>query len=364
MKTTHQVLFATSADMADLPSASVDLVVTSPPYPMIAMWDEMFAQQDSHIAPALAANDGCKAFEQMHRVLDRVWAEVARVLKPGGFTCINIGDATRSLAGEFRLYPNHARIADQFGRLGFTVLPSILWRKPTNAPTKFMGSGMLPAGAYVTLEHEHILVFRKGSKREFKTVQDKRRRHQSAIFWEERNAWYSDVWFDVRGSLQALASEAGRPRSAAFPFEIPYRLINMYSVKEDMVLDPFWGTGTTTIAAMTAGRHSIGYEIDRSLDNTLDRIQGTFVAWSHQCLQDRLTRHIEFAVRHLQTGGRLKHINQHYGFPVMTAQEKELLFNAPLNCKHVTPHRFEVTYDQAPQAAFRKNWQEEFPSCF
>ena len=104
-------------------------------------------------------------------------------------------------------------------RLGFQSIPLILWRKQTNAPNKFMGSGMLPAGAYVTLEHEYILVLRKGSKREFKKAEEKRNRHESAIFWEERNIWYSDIWMDtervpsitidVEGNYEQMLREQG-----------------------------------------------------------------------------------------------------------------------------------------------------------
>ena len=162
--------------MQMLPSASVDLIVTSPPYPMIQMWDAAFCQQDSLIADALKAGRSEEAYEGMHRLLDPVWEESFRVLKPGGFACINIGDATRSIDGAFALFPNHARILRHLSRAGFTLLPDILWRKPTNAPNKFMGSGMMPPGAYVTLEHEYILIVRKGEKKEFKTEQEKQLR--------------------------------------------------------------------------------------------------------------------------------------------------------------------------------------------
>lgn len=71
-----------------------------------------------------------------------------------------IGDATRTINGEFKLYNNHSRIVKSCSELGLTTLPDIIWHKTTNAPNKFMGSGMLPCGAYVTLEHEYILIFR------------------------------------------------------------------------------------------------------------------------------------------------------------------------------------------------------------
>ena len=133
-----------------------------------------------------------------------------------------------------------------------------------------MGSGMLPAGAYVTLEHEYILILRKGGKREFKKESDKQNRRESALFWEERNLWFSDIWFDIKGTPQTLGAQnlgdkTARKRSGAYPFELAHRLINMYSVKGDRVLDPFLGTGTTMAAAMAAGRNSVGYEMDASL---------------------------------------------------------------------------------------------------
>ena len=146
MKTTHQFYFKNAKDMSAVSSESVDLVVTSPPYPMIEMWDEVFTLQDKTIGKALKANDGPTAFESMHRQLDSVWEEVDRVLKPSGIVCVNIGDATRTIRGDFALYSNHSRIISFFLKQGFTGMPIILWRKQTNAPNKFMGSGMYPPG--------------------------------------------------------------------------------------------------------------------------------------------------------------------------------------------------------------------------
>ena len=271
MKTTHKILFQDSRELREIPSESVDLVVTSPPYPMIAMWDEMFGSQNSDIQDALTSGDGNQSYALMHEILDSVWDEVFRVLKNGRFACINIGDATRTVNGNFCLYPNHARILTYLLKIGFLALPDILWRKQANTPNKFMGSGMLPAGAYVTLEHEYILIVRKGSKRIFNSEKEKQNRRESALFWEERNIWYSDIWFDVKGTTQKL-NKTSRDRSAAYPFELVYRLINMYSVKNDVILDPFLGTGTTTAAAMASGRNSIGVEIDESFRQSIDPI--------------------------------------------------------------------------------------------
>ena len=157
------------------------------------MWDGMFAELDPQIGELLESDEAWAAWEAMHCQLDRVYIECFRVLQPGCIAVINMGDATRTVAGDFQLFPNHARVLQGMRAAGFSPLPDILWRKPTNSPNKFMGSGMLPAGAYVTYEHEYILVFRKGSKRIFSTPAQKENRRESAFFWEERNRWFSDV---------------------------------------------------------------------------------------------------------------------------------------------------------------------------
>ena len=176
METTTKLVCCPAQSMTDIPDASVDLVVTSPPYPMIEMWDDIFTQQDDRIGVHLSRGDGTAAFELMHGLLDAAWAECDRVMKPGAIACINIGDATRTVDGDFQLYSNHSRILSSFLSRGFAALPDILWRKQTNAPNKFMGSGMLPVGAYVTYEHEYILVLRKGRRREFREADEKARR--------------------------------------------------------------------------------------------------------------------------------------------------------------------------------------------
>lgn len=148
------------------------------------------------------SGDGMGAFNKMHDILDAVWHECDRVLAPNGFVCINIGDATRTVDGKFQLFSNHYRIIDYFMKHGYCVMPDILWRKQSNSPNKFMGSGMYPAGAYVTYEHEYILIFRKGGKRVF-NEQEKLLRQKSAYFWEERNIWFSDLW-DIKGISQNI----------------------------------------------------------------------------------------------------------------------------------------------------------------
>ncbi|MCK5782980.1 MAG: site-specific DNA-methyltransferase [Desulfobacterales bacterium] len=357
MKTTHTVKFENSTNMGAVPSESVNLVVTSPPYPMIEMWDDIFSRQSFAVKEALKKQDGPKAFELMNKVLDPVWDEVFRILKPGGFACINIGDATRTVNGNFMLYPNHSRILTHMLKLGFTSLPVILWRKQTNAPNKFMGSGMLPAGAYVTLEHEYILILRKGAKRIFTSEKEKQNRRLSAIFWEERNNWFSDVWMDLKGTVQKLTDKTVRKRSGAFPFELPYRLINMYSAKGDTVVDPFFGIGTTMIAAMAACRNSIGFEIDAGFRDTIFSRAETALEFSNAQIKNRMNRHFEFIEERLRKNGGFKHENIHYKFPVITNQEKELLMNQLISVKKTGDNSIDALYADTPQKEYCKSWE-------
>ncbi|HLE75356.1 MAG TPA: site-specific DNA-methyltransferase [Candidatus Bathyarchaeia archaeon] len=352
MKTVHKIFFKNASDMKEISDKSIDLMVTSPPYPMIEMWDDVFSKQNSAIGKALKRRDGNKAFELMHKELDEVWAEVYRVLKDGGFACINIGDATRTIGGEFKLYMSHSRILQCCLELGFNPLPEILWRKQTNAPNKFMGSGMLPAGAYVTLEHEFILILRKGSKREFSEAEKKLRRQESAFFWEERNVWFSDVWKDLKGTKQNNIDKTIRDRSGAFPFELPYRLINMFSLKEDTVLDPFLGTGTTTIAAMATGRNSIGFEINPNFKDHIFARFNSIADFSNQQIENRLGNHLAFVQERIKTHGGLGYLSKYYGFPVMTSQETEILFDE-LSKVEVKNGVVEVEYKERPTLFFK-----------
>jgi DNA modification methylase len=362
MKTRHKIYFKNSKDMRAIPSSSVHLVVTSPPYPMIEMWDDMFAHQNHNILKALKSVDGLKAFELMHKILDPVWQELYRILKTGGFACINIGDATRTVGDNFMLYANHSRILGSLIKTGFHALPLVLWRKPTNAPNKFMGSGMLPAGAYVTLEHEYILIVRKGSKREFTSDREKQTRRESALFWEERNNWFSDVWLGLIGTQQKMKKNATRLRSGAFPFELAYRLINMYSAKGDTVVDPFLGTGTTMWSAMASGRNSIGFEIETGFRKKILADQDKVIAASNDRIRQRINDHLDYLKSRSDEKGKFKYTNRHYRFPVMTRQEVELFFNPLESIKQTAKNTMEVMHADAFDQDFSGDWPQLMPA--
>jgi len=271
MKTTHKIILGDSRRMSDVEDSSVHLVVTSPPYPMIEMWDEQFKKIDPRIAERWAELEAEKNEERkekiirelyglMHDNLTKVWAEVYRVLIDGGIACINIGDATRRLNGIFRLLPNHATTIETCEKLGFVTLPYVFWKKPTNKPNAFLGSGFLPTSPYVTLDCESILIFRKGGVRRFDAKDGQRL--ESRFTKKERDVWCSQIW-EINGEKQSRHDLVWR--TASYPEEIPHRLIRMHSIIGDTVLDPFLGTGTTAKVASELKRNSIGYEINEEL---------------------------------------------------------------------------------------------------
>ncbi|MBF0451987.1 MAG: site-specific DNA-methyltransferase [Candidatus Magnetomorum sp.] len=356
MKSKHKIIFSDSRKLTDVKKHSVDLVVTSPPYPMIEMWDDLFTQLNPDIGAELSMNNGKAAFELMHKELDKVWKELDRVVKPSGFVCINIGDATRTIGKQFQLYSNHSRITTQLSSLSFRPMPLILWRKATNAPNKFMGSGMLPAGAYVTLEHEYILIFRKGDKREFSTPTDKETRNKSALFWEERNIWFSDTW-NLAGVRQSMSNKKLRDRNAAYPFDLPYRLINMYAVKGDTVLDPFIGTGTTLFAAIASGRNSIGIEYDKNFSDLIEEGLISVKALSNETVRKRIKDHSEFVETYRQKKGDLKYLNESHNFPVVTRQEKLLQLDIVKDIDFKNLSNISVEYNQLSRDQIERNNQ-------
>ncbi|MGI0053277.1 MAG: DNA-methyltransferase [Thermoplasmata archaeon] len=249
-----RVLAGDARILPGIDAESVHLVVTSPPYPMIPQWDALFAGQ------------GATDFDSMHDLLGAAWCACHRVLVPGGILAVNVGDALRSSGpGSFRLWPNHGEVLRRAEAAGFRPLPYALWRKPMNRPNAYLGSGFLPPNAYITLDCEFLLLFRKGGLRVFPRGDP--RRAESRMSRAERDEWFSQVW-TVRAASQAGA--AGR-RTGRFPEEIPRRLIRMFSVVGDTVLDPFAGTGTTLRVARELGRDSIGVEIDPELARDLDR---------------------------------------------------------------------------------------------
>lgn len=318
-QTEQKVIIGDSRHLTDIEDNSVDLVVTSPPYPMIAMWDDIFTAMNNNITQELIEKNPQDAFELMNKELDKVYDATIKKLKNGAIVCINIGDATRTCNGNFALYPNGARTVKYFLSKGFSQLPSIIWNKPTNSPNKFMGSGMLPVGAYNTLEFEHVLIFRK-NKRSFTKSAEKENRQKSAFFWNERNEWCSNIWNFV-GARQQNKNSA-RERNGAFPIELPYRLVSLLSVKGDVVLDMFAGTGTTLIATSALGRNGIAVEYHDEFKNEIIENISKWKDRMNKKNDDRIINYRSFLIeRTIKGKSKPKYINEFHNIDVMTKQE-------------------------------------------
>ena len=156
---------------------------------------------------------------------------------------------------------------------------------------------------------------------------------------KERNVWYSDVWTDLTGTGQGLSPGTARSRSAAYPFELAYRLINMFSLRNDTVLDPFLGTGTTLLASMASQRHSVGFELDTSLRATIEKGCASIVDQANDYIRARLERHAQFVADR-----EVKHRNRRYGFGVVSAQERDIKLNALSAVSAVGNDEYEVRY--------------------
>jgi modification methylase len=249
-ETRHGTRVGDARDLSWIPSESVHLVVTSPPYWTLKDY-RRHPQQMGHI----------EDYELFLRELDKVWAECARVLAPGGRICCVVGDVClpRRKAGRHHVVPLHADIQVRARTLGLDVLSPIYWNKIANGVTEATGNGAgfygkpYQPGGIVKNDVEFILFLRKGGEYRRPTALQKA---LSMLTKREMQAWFQPIWTDIRGA----STRKGHP--APYPIELAERLIRMFSFAGDTVLDPFSGTCATAIAAYRTGRNSISNEID------------------------------------------------------------------------------------------------------
>jgi site-specific DNA-methyltransferase (adenine-specific) len=233
---------ASCEDMQALPDCSVHLMVTSPPYNVGKAYDNNLTL-DEYLA-----------------FLRRAWKETYRVLVPGGRACINIANVGRK-----PYIPLHASIMQDMIEMGFLMRGEIIWDKAASASTSTAwGSWQSATNPTLRDTHEYIRVFSKGSYR-----REKMDGRQSTISKEEFLEFTKSVW----GFPSESARKVGHP--APFPVELPYRLIQLYTFSNEIVLDPFMGSGQTALAARKAGRHFMGYEISAEyIELAKKRIEG------------------------------------------------------------------------------------------
>lgn len=226
---TNRVILGTAEDMKELPNNSVHLMITSPPYNVSKEYDEDLS------------------LKEYLGLLRNSFKETYRVLVNGGRACINVANLGRK-----PYIPLSDYISTMMIEIGFNMRGEIIWNKAASAsPSTAWGSWMSAANPILRDIHEYILVFSKGD------YSRKRNDKENSISKEDFMSWTKSLWTMKAESAKRI----GHP--APFPMELPYRLINLYSFKGDIVLDPFMGSGTTAIAASKSHRNYVGYEINK-----------------------------------------------------------------------------------------------------
>jgi modification methylase len=251
LPTRHILQKGDARELSSLEDESVHLVVTSPPYWTLKQYNESSAQMGS-----------ISDYESFLSELDRVWEHCYRLLVSGGRLICVVGDVCLSRKknkGRHTVVPLHASIQERCRGMGFDNLAPIIWHKIANAKLEAAGNGggflgkPYEPNAVVKNDIEFILMERKpGGYRSPSRLE----RAFSVIPEQSHKTWFQQIWTDVRG-----ASTRNHP--APYPLELATRLIRMFSFVGDTVLDPFLGSGTTSLAAWQTGRNSLGIEIDR-----------------------------------------------------------------------------------------------------
>ena len=243
--TKHRIITGDSRHMGELKDKSVQLVITSPPY-----WQ----LKDYGTNDQIGFND---SYENYINNLNLVWNECYRVLDNGCRLCVNIGDqfARSVYYGRYKVIPIRTEIIKFCESIGFDYMGAIIWQKKTTTNTTggatIMGSFPTPRNGILSIDYEFILLFKKlGMPRK----PDREIKEASKMTKEEWKEYFSGHW-NFGGTKQ-------NGHVAMFPEELPRRLIKMFAFVGDTVLDPFMGSGTTTLAAKNLNRNSVGYEIN------------------------------------------------------------------------------------------------------
>ncbi|MBI5193953.1 MAG: thermonuclease family protein [Nitrospirae bacterium] len=258
-----------------LANESVHLVITSPPY-----WQLKDYGTNDQIGYH-------ETYESYINNLNLVWKECHRVLQSGCRLCINIGDqfARSVYYGRYKVIPIRTEIIKFCETIGFDYMGAVIWQKVTTTNTTggatIMGSFPYPRNGILKLDYEFILLFKKQGA---PTKPSQEQKELSVISKEDWNTYFSGHWYFTG------AKQDGH--IAMFPEELPARLIKMFAFAGDTVLDPFLGSGTTSMAARNLGRNSIGYEINPEfipvIKNKLDITQTDLYGTGYEFMKDHV----------------------------------------------------------------------------
>ncbi|ODS42333.1 MAG: SAM-dependent methyltransferase [Candidatus Altiarchaeales archaeon IMC4] len=228
-KNVNQIFCKSSEKMEELPDDSVHLMVTSPPYNVGKEYDENLS------------------LNEYREFLKSVWKEVYRVLVPGGRACINIANLGRK-----PYIPLHSFIIEDMQEIGFLMRGEIIWNKASTAsPSTAWGSWLSAKNPVLRDIHEYILIFSKES-------------FSRANHTDQPTTMTRDEFLELTKSVWTFGAESARRvgHPAPFPVELPLRCIKLYTFENDVVLDPFAGSGTAAVAALISNRRFVGYDVE------------------------------------------------------------------------------------------------------
>ena len=248
--TSHFLYLGDAREMSSIKPESVHLVLTSPPYWTLKEYRDSEGQL-GHV----------EDYDQFLQELDKVWSHCFEALVPGGRLICVVGDvclSRRENGGRHTVVPLHSSIQEHCRELGFDNLAPIIWHKISNAAYEVEGGSTFLGKPYepnsvIKNDIEFILMERKPGGYRTPDIPTK---ILSVISVENHKKWFQQIWSGVTGASTKL-------HPAPYPLELAERLVRMFSFVGDTVLDPFMGTGTTTVASAKWGRNSIGYEVDR-----------------------------------------------------------------------------------------------------
>jgi len=236
-KLINKLILGSAENMKEIPNNSIHLMITSPPYNVSKEYDDDLS------------------LKEYLQLLENSFKETYRVLVNGGRACINVANLGRK-----PYIPLSDYVSKIMLEIGFNMRGEIIWNKAASAsPSTAWGSWQSAANPILRDVHEYILIFSKGDYKREKG--------------DKENSISKEQFMELTKSIWTMNAESARRigHPAPFPEELPFRLIQLYSFKGDIILDPFMGSGTTAVSALKTDRKFVGYDISKEYINLADK---------------------------------------------------------------------------------------------